>query len=225
MGTRCEHMAVFYMSLETPWNPLVPVAVAYSCFNYQHRRSTDTQFSMLEFMLCDESLRRPGEEYNTWRICVGVLGRCLLSLRRTTSKRTWRNVTRQASGPSLTAGLEWKIHPNVTCQKLAIEFLRTNRGRIPIYRVGPGYQFKIACVSESQAHDRAPSTNCLYVIDLTINLLFIAAGIAPVVWRRFLLQDRAIKHGFVGGEKPRDREVDDRCQRELYRVRYPAGLT
>jgi hypothetical protein len=92
MGTRCEHMAVFYMPLETPWNPLVPVAVAYLCFNYQHRRSTDTQISMLEFMLCDESLRRPGEEYNTWRICVGVLGRCLLSLRRTTSKRTWRNV-------------------------------------------------------------------------------------------------------------------------------------
>ena len=100
-----------------------------------------------------------------------------------------------------------------------IEFLRTNRERIPIYRVGPGDQFKIACVSESQAHDRAPSTNCLYVIDLKIDPLFIAAEIVPAVGRRFLLQDRVIEHRFVGWEKPREREVDRRCHRELYRAR------
>ena len=153
MGTRCEHMAVFYMPLGTPWNPLVPVAVAYSCFDYQHRRSTDTQFSMLEFMLCDDSLQRTGEEFDTRRICAGVPGGCLLSSRRTISLRE-RGVT---SGTSLTVGLEWKIHPNVTCQILAIEFLTTNREQIPIYRVGPGDQFRMACISESQAHVRAPN--------------------------------------------------------------------
>ena len=78
----------------------------------------------------------------------------------------------------------------------------------------------------SQAHDRAiESTICLCgprltMIDPTMILLPIAAIIAPVVWERFLLQDCVIKHHFVGGEKPREREVDRRCQGELVTRRY-----
>lgn len=82
----------------------------------------------------------------------------------------------------------------------------------------------MVCVSDSQ-DDRAPDlTNCLCVIDLIINLLFIAAEMDTVVWEHFLLQDCMIEDRFVGGEKTRECEVDGRCQRELYSVRYPVGL-
>jgi hypothetical protein len=208
MGTRCEHIAIFYMPHGTPWNPLVPVAIAYSCFNYQHRRSTDTQFSMLEFMLCDKSLRRPGEEYNTWRICVGILGRCLLFLRRTTSKRTWRNVTRQVP----LSQQDWKIYPNVTCQILAIEFLRTNRGRIPIYRVGPGDQFRMVCIPSRKHMTERPIYELSRGHRLDNRLSFhrwrnssrrLEAFPAPG------LRDRA---SFCERGKPRECEVDGRCQ-------------
>ena len=91
MGTRCEHMAVFYMPLGTPWNPLVPVAIAYSCFNYQppaHRRANLACWNSCYVM-------RTGKEFNTRKIRVTVPDRCLLSLRRTVlhlSERTWRNI-------------------------------------------------------------------------------------------------------------------------------------
>ena len=66
----------------------------------------------------------------------------------------------------------------------------------------------------SQAHDRAiESTICLCgprLIDPTMILLPIAV-IAPG------LRDR---DSFVGGEKPREREVDRRCQGELVTRRY-----
>jgi len=42
------------------------------------------------------------------------------------------------------------------------------------------------------------STDCLDVIDPTFDILFIAAEIAPVVRRRFLLQDGVIELCFVG---------------------------
>jgi hypothetical protein len=53
---------------------------------------------------------------------------------------------------------------------------------------------------------------------IIINLLFIAAGNAqaPVVWERLLLDDGVIEHRFVSGEKPREREIDGRCQSELH---------
>ena len=55
---------------------------------------------------------------------------------------------------------------------------------------------------------------------------FIAAEIVPVVWTLEAFpapgsRDRAL---FRGWEKPRDCEVDGRCQFKLYRVRCPAGL-
>jgi hypothetical protein len=55
---------------------------------------------------------------------------------------------------------------------------------------------------------------------IIINLLFIAAGNVSVVWERFLLQDCVIEHRFVSGEKPRERKIDSRRQRELYSKRY-----
>ena len=47
---------------------------------------------------------------------------------------------------------------------------------------------------------------------------------APVVWVRFLLHDCVIEHRFTSREKPRECEVDGRCQGELYRVTISGGI-
>jgi hypothetical protein len=64
----------------------------------------------------------------------------------------------------------------------------------------------------------APNLYATLASSTRSSFLFIAAGIGPVVWERFPLHDCMIKHRFVGGEKPRECEVDGRCQCELYAV-------
>jgi hypothetical protein len=67
-------------------------------------------------------------------------------------------------------------------------------------------------------HFRGAQSLCGPRLIDAIILLFIAAGVASVIWKRFLLQDCVIEHRFVGGEESRECEVDGRCQGELYAV-------
>ena len=58
MGTRCEHMAVFYMPLRNPLE--LPSASGSRVFVFQLSATCASagEFSMLEFMLCDEDRGR-----------------------------------------------------------------------------------------------------------------------------------------------------------------------
>ena len=92
-------------------------------------------------------------------------------------------------------------------------------------------KLKMPRIPDSQAHDKASRRARILaqiseilcsgrlVNPINVNLLFIAAGNAPVVWERLLPHDCMIKHRFVSGVKPREREIDGRCQSELYSIR------